>query len=282
MTNTKEPMFIDDIFWTKLYWNEYVGNRKSLIKLSKEVNRSVATIHRHFTKLGLKCRNDVEKSLRYHCNGHYFDIIDTEDKAYFLGLLFSDGYVDARHRIGIALKDDDVEIIEKMLDYMESDYKISFYTNNGYAGKYKPTRYCRVLIASEQMYGAVVSHGVVPHKSLIVKPPILREDLIRHFIRGFMDGDGSIWGCDTTPVVGFTSTKEMLEFIGDFFLQNGIIKRFAVYPQHHSNTTFSLKIGGSIQCLNALNLLYDGATVYLERKYKRYLQIKEKYSHLIQ
>ncbi len=275
-------MFIDDTFWEELYWNEYVGNKKSLIKLSKEVDRSVTTIHRHFTKLGVRCRNNVEKSLKYYCNNCYFDEIDTEDKAYFLGLLFSDGYVDARHRVGIALKDSDVEIIKKMLVYMESDYKISFYSNKGYAGKYKPTRYCRVLIASEQMYNALVGHGVVPHKSLILKPPVLRSDLVRHFIRGFMDGDGSIWDYNTTPTVGFTSTKEMLEFIGNFFLKNGIIKRFSVYPEHHSDVTFNLKIGGRIQCLNVLNLLYDEATVYLERKYKRYLQIKEKYSHLTQ
>lgn len=273
-------MPIIDEEWIEIYNNDYVKNKMSLAKLHRKYGYAITTIHNNFRRLGLKCREIKENGRDYTYNYNYFDVIDTEDKAYFLGLMYSDGYVTG-NSIGIALKSDDRHILEKFLECMDSNAIIRTYTNNGYGGKYNPTEYCRVLIRNQHLRDTLVNHGVMPNKSLKLLPPNIRDDLIRHFIRGFMDGDGSIYTCGKDNAVSFTGTTDMLNYIGDFFVENGIIKRYKLSPEHHSNVTYSLKIGGNIQCERTLDLLYKDATVYLERKHNRYLRIKEN-SHLIQ
>lgn len=256
-----------------------MANKQSLPMIQKKYGYPVSTTHKNFQRLGLPCRSVKENGHVYKYNYHYFDAIDTQEKAYFLGLLYADGYVTS-NAMGIALKSDDIAILEYLLDCMESDAKPCIYTNKGYGGVYKPTEYCRVIIRNTHLRNTLVKHGVLPHKSQCLLPPSLDEEMISHFIRGFMDGDGSIWGTKQ-KAVSFTGTTEMLSFIGEFAIKNGIIKRYKLYPEHHSSVTYSLKIGGNIQAEKFLDLLYKDATVYLERKHQRYLQIKE-HSHLTQ
>ena len=47
----------------------------------------------------------------YRANDDFFDVIDSEIKAYLLGFLYADGYLASDGRIGIRLQIDDEEII---------------------------------------------------------------------------------------------------------------------------------------------------------------------------
>ena len=47
-------------------------------------------------------------------NKNFFNKIDTEEKAYFLGFLYADGYNNTdRNSVALSLKEDDKEILEK-------------------------------------------------------------------------------------------------------------------------------------------------------------------------
>lgn len=44
------------------------------------------------------------------------------------------------------------------------------------------------------MFGDLSKHGCVPNKSLILKfPTTLPNELVNDFIRGYFDGDGSVY-----------------------------------------------------------------------------------------
>lgn len=71
------------------------------------------------------------------------------------------------------------------------------------------------------MCNDLISHGCVPNKSLILKPPKIDNELINHFIRGYFDGDGCVSFNSKTKVyaVCILGTKEILEYI---ILHSGI------------------------------------------------------------
>ena len=47
---------------------------------------------------------------------------------------------------------------------------------------------------AKKIFKDLIKLGVTPRKSLTLKfPTFLNEDLMRHFIRGYFDGDGCIW-----------------------------------------------------------------------------------------
>lgn len=263
--------------WKRIYYVEYVEQRLSIPKLAEKYHLGSTTIHRNFKKYGLKCRSHSEKSRKYQCDYHYFDIVDCEEKAYFLGLIYSDGYITG-NCFGISLKQDDVDIIEKLKKCLNSTHPIRTYTNKGYGGYENPTVYNRLIIRSEVLVKSLINQGVKYNKSGFLLPPTLPHDLIRHFIRGFMDGDGSIYTSCRSVTVSFTGTLDMLNYIGNYMVEEGIIKRFSLYPERNSDVVMSLKIGGNIQSRNLLHHIYDNSTVYMNRKHNIFLNLIEKSS----
>ena len=118
-------------------------------------------------------------------------------------------------------------------------------------------------------------HGVVPRKSLILTyPHWLREDLVRHFIRGLFDGDGSI-----------SSNLGYINLGGCIYLMNYIKKmledkfgaHIRAYNYEYSDKNFiSLFCSKREDMANILCWMYDDSRIYLERKYNMYMRFKEK------
>ena len=71
-------------------------------------------------------RRDIERrGTSYVSDTHYFDIIDTEDKAYFLGFIYADGCL-FRNELKINIHKQDIDILEKLKLFMNSNSKIHF------------------------------------------------------------------------------------------------------------------------------------------------------------
>ena len=70
----------------------------------------------------------------------------------------------------------------------------------------------------------------------------------------------------------------MLNYIGNYMIEEGIIKQFSLYPERNSDVVTSLKIGGNIQSRNLLHHIYDNSTVYMNRKHNIFLNLIEESS----
>ena len=70
--------------------NQYV-KLKNIRKVAKYFDVSISPITRILKSNGVELTNR-----RYNVNHNYFDIIDTEEKAYWLGFLYADGYIRER------------------------------------------------------------------------------------------------------------------------------------------------------------------------------------------
>jgi len=214
-----------------------------------------------------------------NCNESFFDVIDTEDKAYWLGFIAADGSVTIKHPkyngkeyyypyVCIALKDTDKEHLVKFLHSLNSNAKL-------YLNKRKNRNYTEasVNISSKQLVDSLNKLGIYPNKTKTIKPcSCVPINLERHYWRGIFDGDGCIHTDKKRKYVPsiklvLNGTKEICQGFLDFILFNKIQTKAKVTNGHGC---YQMQLGGNILGTKILNLLYSNNTISLDRKDKLY------------
>ena len=253
-----------------------IENGISITSISKEIG-----VDRHIISRELKkyFEDEIDISNRKYClNENYFSSIDSEDKAYWLGFISADGNVYKRGENGTIIISFNLNIkdknhLQKFLDSINSNAIIKEIDGSGYG---EGTKMASLYINSKKMGEDLIKLGVVPRKSLILKPPSIEDIFIKDWIRGYFDGDGSI-----TPVLNngkcqlsFLGTKEVLIFIQNFLTPNKTIK---LYQKDINKNNFSFNYGGKKSILNILDKFYLNPSIYLERKYKKVLEVYSRF-----
>ena len=129
---------------------------------------------------------DGHPSRKYYMNERYFECIDQADKAYWLGFISADGNLSkTSNTMTLALKRSDRQHLNKLVKCLESNYVVKDFTNSG------GSKQSIVTITSAQMKQDLMSYGIVPAKSMVLKPAELLN-YCKDFWRGCVDGDGSI------------------------------------------------------------------------------------------
>ena len=72
--------------------------------------------------------------------------------------------------------------------------------------------------------------------------------------------------------MSFTGTKDICLGILKYFNKN--LKLIQRHPERN-NDNFSFTIGGNKQVINIVEDLYEDASIYLDRKYEKYLKMLE-------
>lgn len=243
--------------------------------ISKIYNVSRCTI----TNL-LKDKHVLLRKRIYELNEHYFDVIDTQNKAYILGLLYADGCnVISNGCISISLQEQDKYILDWINKEIGSNRPLVFIDYHSKNSNYK-NQY-RLFISSKYMCDVLNNYGMYQAKSLILSfPEWLNESLYPHFIRGYFDGDGCLSYDEkrhkcTTRIVG---TGEFCNFISKL-LNNMKCKNNITHPkQSGNNNTFVVQTPGNKSSEQFLDWIYADTEFYMKRKHDKYLYFKEKYS----
>ncbi len=91
------------------------------------LNKNPGTIRDILVKNGVEMRSNKQNSRKYSVNDDYFSIIDTEEKAYWLGFIFADGYISNKNgkRVGITLKSSDRDHIIKFAKAISATYPVN-------------------------------------------------------------------------------------------------------------------------------------------------------------
>ena len=214
--------------------------------------------------------------MRYNkTNLDFFEKIDTESKAYWLGFFVADGYISApKYRHGAVLTFNlsavDGQHLQKFADIF--DVPLKHRTSRDKNGIEHLIVRCDVC--SNRIYFDIINKGIPTPKTFnyINVFPHIPTELIHHFIRGVFDGDGSISGKSMRRSL-FTICGNH-SFIAD-------IKRIMINALHLSNVKTStspsnisiLVWGGNDQLVKIRNWLYGEATIYLERKRNRFMGV---------
>jgi intein/homing endonuclease len=211
--------------------------------------------------------------MKYNIYKNLMDKIDTEEKAYWLGFFYADAYNNEKcGRVVVELQEQDEKHLVKCAHFFGQPRKPFKQLKNG--GKYIAYR---LELNSKHLTKSLASLGCHQTKSFsITFPAWMPKNLIRHFVRGYFDGDGCIYTHQDQLGVLIVSTKEMLESIA-FLLAKIGVKGHISHPEKYTNNTYRLDFGGSRQVKKFCDWIYKDAEIYLDRKYDLFKSYCEKH-----
>lgn len=228
-------------------------------EIANKLDKTIDNIENKAFSLGLKKK-------RYSLDRDYFEIIDTEEKAYWLGFIYADGCVrklEGKANVTIGLNPKDEIHLEKFKKCIKSNVPISKYIHP--KGLYETSR---ITINSTKMAYDLVKLGCVPNKTYErITIPDIEEGLKIHFIRGFLDGDGwiSIKKSGIGASIGMVSNyNNILIDIQNILKSNNISSILRQEKRGH----FTLNIGKKSEQIKFIKLIYDNPNIYLDRKYE--------------
>lgn len=201
-------------------------------------------------------------------NENYFEKIDCPKKAYWLGFIAADGYINKEcTKLSICIKD--LEILEKFKKDVETDYAISKIeqfdkrTNKIYE-EYS------MQISNKNFIKWVVEHGITHEKTNFIDVEKINMEYFSYFVAGLFDGDGSVFLCKNGSLkCSLISTEEILQLIDNELLKIGI------KPLKHQRVTKNkenvVKGFWYKYSKQFLEYIYKGdKNFYLKRKYDIY------------
>lgn len=245
----------------------YIQHR-SIVKVGLILNISHSVVYNYMIENHLNIYNQYSNRnpRLYTIDVNYFDKINTSSKAYILGFLYADGYVNERKyiiQVGLHKKDTSVlEFIQKELNTVTPIRE----QKNGNV----------LYLNSKQLVLSLVKLGCHQAKTFTLKFPTEEQvpsEFLSHFIRGYIDGDGCIYNHKrkkTTSVL-ITGNNYFInelnnQLINILKLESGKLKEhsksigISVLSFHKRKTVTLLK-----------NYLYKDASFFLERKYEKFL-----------
>lgn len=256
----------------RLYYDE----RMSLEKVASTIGINMHTIWSAMKRWSFECRN-LGDSHNLQFDKKFFDVIDTEQKAYFLGFIAADGNVHKKtFQIGLNKRDE--HILLSLKEALKAEYNV----------KTEREVVRRFTITNPYFTDALKRKGIVERKTFVLEFPseeIVPSHLLRHYLRGYFDGDGCIKFIIEKQ---YNKIHWCFEVISNLNFITGYAKAINSLIQRDSepairkekrrvNPIYYFSIGSSSDTiLNKLyELFYKDATVYLFRKKEKFEQIQK-------
>ena len=209
----------------------------------------------------------------YTINKSYFEKIDTEHKAYWLGFIYADGYLYKEKYVRIELASKDKKHLEKFRECLSSNIPIkeSIHKESIIRGQSIPESTSNVFtISRKNIVQDLIKLGMPnKNKSLSDTLPKVPEEFKRHFFRGYFDGDGCI--C--------ISTKNVISahILGRTTILKKLISNLPINQKIYKVSTTDKVKKAYWFTENDLKFLYEymykEATIYLDRKFEKFKQI---------
>ncbi len=235
----------------------------------------------------LKGIKRYNKSLIYNpeLKENFFENIDTERKAYWIGLLISDGNIfnpeNSKHRgqkwVSITLQDEDRYILE---EFRKDVGLKSIVGNDGRGSSY-------VAVRSNIMANSLLKYDLKERKSFDTKFPFnIGESYYRHVIRGIIDGDGSIQAYPYVTKDGRNKFRHSISCCGTNRLMQDMVsvicnqlqlKTVPSVYDYKNRKLSEFKVSNIEDLKKVGDWLYTDATIFLKRKKFNYDLILDHY-----
>jgi len=194
----------------------------------------------------------------------FFSVIDSEEKAYWLGFLYADGYVYSHigYTVELTLKKEDEEHIRKFQNTVKHNGELD---DRHIELNQKHFLATRLSLCSKKMVEDLIKLGCFQNKSLELKFPTEKQvpnKLVHHFMRGYFDGDG----CITTSRQGKDLAFSLLGTYEFLLIYEKTLNINIKEPKVTKSKAFIVQHHGNRQVKNIYEYLYKDATIYLERK----------------
>lgn len=238
----------------------YINKKLGVVDISKILK----TNHKKVSAILKKNNIFALNKCKYSINENYFENIDNQYKAYLLGFITADGYMIVENgnlRFGITIKDKDIEILKYFKKYTNSNSPIHFLKRNNMV---------RISINNQNFNKHLFDKGIVPNKTFntidIIKN--IPNNLIRHFIRGYFDGDGTVFSDTRNSKLLRVGILGNVEFITE--LQK-ILNMGKIYTRNYTNVVdLSIKPQKDIEKFK--KIIYLDSKIHLKRKYIKFIE----------
>lgn len=258
----------------------YIEEKWRTKDIAKYFNVSVDLIRRRLHKNKVKLRTSCELNRKYIFNEEYFNLINTKEKAYLLGLICADGWIaqgcsrGKPNVLGLAFQAKDQELIEFAIKEIGGNKQIKVVKNS-----------VQVTFCSVKLVSKLMEYGIVPNKSLtlniedVINRTGISKELVPSFLLGYFDGDGCItssrhtqykdnilWSCT------FVGTLATCNFLLNYFNTG-----FLVDEKSTNKKTYRYQVGGINKVNTVLTTLYEQHNGFcLSRKYEKFLVMKSR------
>lgn len=251
---------------------KYVSGTSSE-EIAKDLSICGSTVCRILKRNNIDIRPAEQNKRIYNIKQDYFSEINNEEKAYFLGLLFADGNVSVKFNdIKLGLHPKDVDILNKFSKSIygfEKVHKDIHHQDDG-----STMEYLYVVVSCKKMKQDLIKLGCGPQKTFNIEFPIniIDNSLLRHFIRGYFDGDGCLSISNKSrPVVDITSNEKFMQGFLQY-IHSVLVLPFNKLGQRHKDTdTRNIQFAGFNNVKIFLDYIYDSATIFMQRKHNLYL-----------
>lgn len=236
-------------------------------ELSFHLQRSKSAIDLKINKLGLV------KS-KYSYDKDFFENIDSEEKAYWLGFIMADGCVFINDEtnsceLSIKLQAGDANHLRKFNKSINGNIPVNIFEDLCNLNQQISVQ-CQIRLYSEKIVYDLMRFGVIPNKSLVKKfPSNIPNEFMWSYVRGYYDGNGGIVGNKDIKKYAncyfCTGSKDFVCSLKEFLNLNGI-KTSAAFQDRECDNCWRITINGMKNVDNFLHKIYDNASIYLDRK----------------
>lgn len=242
-------------------------------EVSKKLNRNGSSVSSVIKALNITGYNKQENT----CNHNYFDNIDTEIKAYLLGFFIADGWLNVGNsRFGLQIKEEDNIVLHYIKNEFVNGSVIS--TKNRTTETVTRKNISTIRWTSSHMKDIFMNKYKILEnktydKTFMFPFEEIPEHLIRHFIRGFFDGDGCFSKIRQSLSITIISTSlNFLNQIAKYFTNlsegiNEVIREINGKTTNYYTLNFNFeRTDKPEKVLKIYNYLYDDSELYLIRK----------------
>jgi hypothetical protein len=206
--------------------------------------------------------DDIMKAI----NSAFFDTW-SEPMAYVLGFIWADGCLNKKSEncYRVAIVNTDKDIVYKIKEVIESDHKVTVVKQNGYKDAYL------LEFSNKGITKRLMDLGLTERKSLTKPFPQVPEEYVRHFIRGYFDGNGTIYSMpkNSAEACIYTGSQQFFLVLLDKLYEIGLKK---IRLRKRRVSLFGVRFSVT-ECKNFYNIIYKDATIFMGRKKARFVEL---------
>lgn len=211
----------------------------------------------------------------YSVNEDFFNTVDSEKKAYWLGYMYADGSNDEKSgRISLSQSDKDKSAVYAFKTALEAEHPVYEAVAKGGYSKKNSLVYT-LSINSRKLSDALAKLGCVSNKTYKLSLPELPTSLLPHFIRGVFDGDGSVWVSGSRGYFSITGYVPFLEQLQEVLIRDAQVNKTKINLRrpNESSDYGDIRYGGKAPMKQLYDYLYKDAKYFLRRKKEKLEEI---------
>jgi hypothetical protein len=241
-------------------------------EIGKQFKCSKQVININLKNNNIVIRDNSHAQQKYTINENIFSKIDSQEKAYWLGMLTGDGWITDRNELGLSLQEKDKNHIFLFKNFLSSTHPIKI-INNGIKKNGNPSISYELKLSNKKIVLDLKKYGFSKNKTKYIKFPNINKKYLASYMLGLIDSDGSF--CLKSHYknkdkkllsFNFIGPTEFTETFQKLLINNCNISKTKLGIQKNTNFVRTVNYGGYKNIYKIVKFLYSGTNIFMQRK----------------